>query len=214
MALGLRVRASLGNKGQSCKGYKIWCRQIPLFWFVSFTNRIKRIRDKIFCFDIWLGLNPRTRHTSCIHGMGCNSKELRVIRMSKVPHLLLKKQVTIGSLSQNLFFHLQANGEWLIILESLKKKKENKERCSYKLTQQTTKGYSLCGVHLGLLSQTSSSVLFLLSSSLLCLSFLVRLLPRVDLGLFLYHYLYPFLPCLHVQLPEDMCTSSLDCWIP
>ena len=43
--------------------------------------------------------------------------------------------------------------------------------------------------------------------------FRVRLLPQVDLGLFLFHYLYLFLPCLHVQFLEDMCTSSLDCWI-
>ena len=44
-------------------------------------------------------------------------------------------------------------------------------------------------------------------------TFLVRLLPQVDFGLFLYLYLYLFLPCLHVQLLKDMCTSSLDCWI-
>ena len=30
----------------------------------------------------------------------------------------------IGSLSRNLFCHLQANGEWLIILESLKEKRK------------------------------------------------------------------------------------------
>ena len=73
-----------------------------------------------------------------------------------------------------------------------KKKKENKQGCSYKLTQQTTKGYSLCGVHPGFLPQTSSGDLFLLSSSLLSLPFLVRLLPQVDLRVFLYHYLYLF----------------------
>jgi len=55
--------------------------------------------------------------------------------------------------------------------------------------------------------------LFLLSSSLLSLPFLVKLLPHVDLGLFLYHYLYTFLLCLYVQFLEDMCTSSLHCWI-
>ena len=32
-----------------------------LFWFMSFTNEIKRIRDKTFCFDVWLGPNPRTQ---------------------------------------------------------------------------------------------------------------------------------------------------------
>ena len=95
-------------------------------------------------------------------------------------------------------------------LSHLKRKKENKQRCFYELTQQTTKGYGLCGVHPGLLSQTSPGDLLLLPSSLLSIPFLVRLLPWLDLGLFLYHYLYLFLPCLHVQFLEDMCTSSLD----
>ena len=137
---------------------------MPLFWFVSFTNGIKR-RDKIFCFDIWLGPNPCTQHTLRIHKARFNSKELCGIRMSEVPHLLLRKWATTGPLSQNLFCHLQANGEWLTILESLKKKKENKQGCSYELTQQTTKGYSLYGVHLGLFPQTSLGDLFLLSSA-------------------------------------------------
>ena len=91
----------------------------------------------------------------------------------------------------------------------IKKKKENKQGCSYELTQQITKGYSLCGVHPRLLSQTYPGDLFLLSSSPLSLSFLVRLLPRVGLALFVYHYVYLFLPCLHVQLLEDMCTSRI-----
>ena len=187
---------------------------MPLFWFMSFANGIKRIRDKTFCFDIQLRLNPCTQHTSHIHGAGCNSKELHGIRMSKVPPLLLGKWATTSSLSQNLFCYLQANGKWLAILESLKKKKKKyKQGCSYELTQQTTKGYSLCDVHPRLLPQTFPSDLFLLSSSLISLPFLVRLLPRIDLGIFLYHYPYHFLLCLHVQLPEDMCTSSFNCWI-
>ena len=129
-----------------------------LFLFMSFVNGIKRIRDKTFCFDVWLRPNPRTRHTSCIHRAGCNSKELRGIRMSEVPPFLLGKRAMWGSLSQNLFCHLQENGEWLTILKSLKKKqKQNKQGCSYELTPQTPKGYSLCDVHLGLLSQTSPS---------------------------------------------------------
>ena len=90
-----------------------------------------------------------------------------------------------------------------------KRKKEKKQGCSCELTQQITKGYSLSGVHLWLLPQTSSSDLFLLSSSLLSLPCWVRLSPRVGLGLFLYHYLYLFLPCLHVQFSEDMCTSRI-----
>ena len=181
-----------------------------LFWFVSFINGIKRIRDKTFCFDVQLEPNPCTRHTLRIHGARCNYEELRGIRMSKFPPLLLGKWAMTGSLFQNMFCHLQVNGEWLTILESLKKKKENKQGCSYELTQQTTKGYGLCGVHPGLLPQTSLGDSLLLPSSLLSLPFLVRLLPWVDLGLFLYHYLYLFLPCLHVRFPEDMCTSSLD----
>ena len=134
-----------------------------LFLFMSFVNGIKRIRDKTFCFDVWLRPNPRTRHTSRIHRAGCNSKELRGIRMSEVPPFLLGKRAIWGSLSQNLFCHLQENGKWLTILKSLKKKtkkqkqKQNKQGCSYELTPQTPKGYSLCDVHLGLLSQTSPS---------------------------------------------------------
>ena len=165
---------------------------MPLFWSVSFANGIKRIRDKTFYFDVRLEPNPHAWHTSCIHGAGCNSEKLRGIRRSEVSPLLLGKWAMTCSLSQKLFCHLQANGEWLTILESLKKNKENKQGCSYELTQQTTKGYSLCGVHLGLLPQTSSGDLFLLSSSLLSLPFLERLLPWVDLVLFLYHYLYLF----------------------
>ena len=187
---------------------------MPLFWFVSFANGIKRIRDRTFCFDVQLGPNPHTQHTSCIHGAGCSSEELRGIHMSKVPPLLLEKWATTGSLSQNLFCHLQANGKWLTILESPKKKKKKTNKgCSYELTQQITKGYSLCGVYLGLLPQTSPGDLFLSSSSLLSLPFRVRLLTRVDLGLFLYHYLYLFLPCLLVQFLEDMCMSRFDYWI-
>ena len=74
------------------------------------------------------------------------------------------------------------------------------------------KGYSLCGVHPGRFPQTSLGGSLLLPSSLLSLPILVRLLPQVDLGLFLCPYLYLFLLCMHVQFPKDMCTSSLDCW--
>jgi len=84
---------------------------MPLFGFVSFANGIKRTRDKTFCFNVRLGPNPRIRHTSHIHGVGCNSEKLRGIRMSEVLALLLRKRATAGSLSQNLFSHLQANDE-------------------------------------------------------------------------------------------------------
>ena len=117
LALYLRVRALLGNGGSNPKGYKMRCLHISLIWFMSFANGIKRIRDKTFCFDVWLGPNPPTRHTSRIHRAGCNSRELHGIRMSEVPLLLLGKWATIGLLSQNLFCHLQANGEWLTIIE-------------------------------------------------------------------------------------------------
>ena len=68
--------------------------------------------------------------------------------------------------------------------------------CYFELTHHTTKGYSLYGVHPGLLLETSPGDLFLL--------------PRVGLGLFLYHYLYLFLPCMYVQFSKDMCMSRID----
>ena len=55
LALGHRVCTSLGNGGPIRKGYKMQCQQMPIFWFISFTNRIKRIRDKTFCFDVRSG---------------------------------------------------------------------------------------------------------------------------------------------------------------
>ena len=210
--MGLKVWASLKDRGPSLKRYKMRCLQMPLFWFVSFANEIKRIRDKTFYFDIWLEPNPCIWHTSRIYGAGCNSKKLRGICISKVLPLLLEKWATTCLLSQNLFYHLQANGEWLTILESLKKKRKQ-TRVLLQANPTNNKRYNLYGVHPGFLPQTSPGDLFLLSSSLLSLPFRVRLLPRVNLGLFLYHYLYIFLPCLHVQFLEDMCTSSLDCWI-
>ena len=122
LILDLRISTSLENGGSSCKGYKIRCLQMPLFWFVSFFNGTKKIRDKIFCFNVRLEPNPYTRHTSHRHGEGCNSEELHRIRMSKYPPLLLEKRAMIGSLPQNLFCQLQGKGEWLTILESLKRK--------------------------------------------------------------------------------------------
>ena len=141
------------------------CLQIPLFWFMSSNNKNKRIRDKIFCFDIRLGPNPCTRHTTCIHGVGCNSAELCGIRMSEFPPLFLGKQAMIGSLSQNLFCQLQAKGEWLTILESLKKKNKHGQRLQPSTKQircsNELKRIHFCGIHLGLLYQISSSGLCL-----------------------------------------------------
>ena len=92
LALDLRVWASLGNGGSSHKGYKMQCLQMPHFWLMSFANGIKRIRDKTFCFNLRFGPKPRLWHISHIHGMGCNSEELRGIYKFEVPPLLLGKQ--------------------------------------------------------------------------------------------------------------------------
>ena len=102
------------------------CLQMPFFWFMSSANGIKRISCKKFCFNVRLESNPRTRHTTRIHGARCYSAELRGIRMSKFPPLLLRKRATTSSLSQNLFCQLQVKGEWLAILESLKKEKQTR----------------------------------------------------------------------------------------
>ena len=178
--LGLGIWATLGNGGPSHKGYKMWCLQMPIFLIHELANEIKRIKDKTFCFNEWLGPNLCTRHTSRIHRVRCNSEELRGIRMSEFPPLLLEKRAMIGSLSQNLFFQLQTKGKWLTILESLKKKNKG---CSYELTQQTK-------IHLRLLPQTSPGGTHPLSPSL---PILVRLLPQGDLGLYLYLYFYLYL---------------------
>ena len=99
--------------GLSRKGYKMRSLQMPLFWFVSFVNGIKRIKDKTFCFEIWLEPNLSIQHTTRIHGARCNSTESRGIRMFEFPPLLLGKWAMTGSLSQNLFCQLQAKVEWL-----------------------------------------------------------------------------------------------------
>ena len=112
---------------------------MPLFWFMSSANRIKIIRDKTFCFDVWLGPNPHKWHTSRIHGASCNFEELRGIRMFEVPPLFLGKRTMTGSLSQNLLFHLQANGKWLTILDLLKKKNKKTNKKTNKQTKTKTK---------------------------------------------------------------------------
>ena len=95
---------------------------------MSSVDEIKRIRGKTFCFNVRLRPNPRTQHTKCIHRAGCNSIESRGIRMSEFPPLLLRKRATTSPLSQNLFCQLQAKGEWLIILELLKRKNKQGQR--------------------------------------------------------------------------------------
>ena len=88
--------------------------------------------------------------------------------------------------------------------------------CSYKLKQPNEKGRScelkriyICCVHQGLLPQTSLGGLHLLSSPSLSLPILVRLLPRGNLGLYLFYCAYKFnslgicvqvcMMCLHVH---------------
>jgi len=61
----------------------------------------------------------------------------------------------------------------------------------------------ICGVHLGLLSQTSPNGTCLLSSSL---PILVRLLPRVDLSLYLYLYLFY---CICMFNSRRICAQDL-----
>ena len=47
-----------GMEARVVRGTKCGFYKYPLFWFVSFANRIKRIRDKTFCFDVRLWPNP------------------------------------------------------------------------------------------------------------------------------------------------------------
>ena len=185
---------------------------MPIFWFVSFVNKIKRIRDKTFYFDVRFRPNLRTRHTTCIHRAGWNSAELHGIHMSELPLLLLGKWVTIGSLSQNLFCQLQAKCEWLTILESLKNKKNKhgqrsqlstkKTRCSYEL-----KSIHLYCVHFGLLPKTSPGGFCLLSSISISVS-TFSIVPHTPSGR-VYKFWLALGLCLYTQFLEDMCKSSI-----
>ena len=186
---------------------------MPIFWFVSFVNKIKRIRDKTFYFDVRFRPNLRTRHTTCIHRAGWNSAKLHGIHMSKLPLLLLGKWVTIGSLSQNLFCQLQAKCEWLTILESLKNKKNKHGQRSQLSTKQTRCSYELKSIHLycvhfGLLPKTSPGGFCLLSSisisTLSCEAFASGWLWSLSLSL-------PFLLCR--ILLQDVCTNSGSHWV-
>ena len=130
---------------------------------------------------------------TCIHGVGCNSTELRGICMFEFPPLLLRERATTGSLSQNLFCQLQAKAKWLIILESLKRKTNMTNNCNHQPNKQdalrSLKGYismvSLWGSCLKLLRVACT---FCFSS--LSLPVLVRLLPWSDPRLYLYFYLF------------------------
>ena len=127
--LGLRILASLGNEGSSCKRFKMRCLQMPLFWFMSFVHGIKRIRDKTFCFDIWLGPNLCTRKVTW-------DSYFRIATF--VTWEMSNDRFTIPKPILPI-----ANKRQLTILELLKKKKQikvllwaqtaNKQRCSYEL---------------------------------------------------------------------------------
>ena len=202
---------------------------MPFFWFMSSANGIKRISCKKFCFNVRLESNPRTRHTTRIHGAGCYSAEPRGIRMSKFPPLLLRKRATTSSLSQNLFCQLQVKGEWLAILESLKKEKQTRPIAT--TINQTNKVLlrakndiyifvvSIWGSCLKLLRVAYASYLLHLHLYLFwwgsCLrvtlvsisTFTSSIVPAylIPLG-----YVHKFcMMCLHVQFPEDMCTNSV-----
>ena len=109
---------------------------MTLFWFVGFTNRIKIISDKTFCFDVWPGPNLWKWHTSHIHRVGCNSEELCGISYVWIPTYVAQ----------------ETRNDRFVILESIlpiaskrrvthypRVTKKKKQRCSYKL-KQTNKG--------------------------------------------------------------------------
>ena len=161
---------------------------------------MKRIRDKTFCFGVQLEPNPRTWHTSRIHGAGCNSEELRGISYVRIPTFIAwetsndkftipepvlaiasKRRVTHYpkvSEKKNKCALTSSNNQTRVLLQA----QTTKQRCSYEL-----KRIYICGVHLRLLPQTSPGGTYPPSPSLLVL---VRLLPWVNLGLYLYLYLF------------------------
>ena len=98
------------------------CLQLPLFWFVSFTNGIKRKKDKTFCFDVQLRPNQCTWQT-CIHEARCKTQKLCGIRLSKVPRLLLEKRVTTCSQYKSLVCRL-LNKRWLTHYPKVTKKEK------------------------------------------------------------------------------------------
>ena len=126
--LSLRISASLGNRGPSYKGYKMRYLQMPLFWFISFVIGIKRIRDKTFCFNVRLGTNPHTQHTSCIHGAGRDFAKLCGIHLFEFPPLLLGKWATIGWISRTCFANCKQKVSGSLSLKAVAhlKRKTNK----------------------------------------------------------------------------------------
>ena len=125
---------------------------MPLFWFMIFTNRIKRIRDKTFCFDIRLRPNPRTWHTSRIHGVGCNSEKLRWISYVQISTFVAQDMRSNKFALPELVLPIVSK-RWVTHYPRVNKKKNkgaltslNKQTrgCSYEL-----KRIHISGVHLG-----------------------------------------------------------------
>ena len=97
--LGLWVMSLLGNKGSSRKRYKMRVYSCPFFDLWVPLMKSKEKRDGKKNFNIQLKPNQHTWQTTCIHGAGCIPKELCGIHISEIPHVLLRKRTTIGSLS-------------------------------------------------------------------------------------------------------------------
>ena len=146
--------------------------------------------------------------------------------MSKFPPLLLKKWAMTGSLSQNLFCQYQAKDEWLTILELLKRNKKQGKRPQplTKTIDQTNKvllkGYIYIYTHthiylwcpFGALALNFSRWLMLLDNTCLLHLYLYLFWWGYCLGVTWSLSLSLRFPlCLHIQLPQDMCTSFVWC---
>ena len=175
---------------------------MPLFWFMSFVHGIKRIRDKTFCFDIWLGPNLCTRKVTW-------DSYFRIATF--VTWEMSNDRFTIPEPILPI-----ANKRQLTILELLKKKKQikvllwaqtaNKQRCSYELKKINKQGCSYK------LKRISISVVSIWGS---CLKLLWVACASCLLRFYLYLFLWGF--CLGVTLVSiSISTSSivLACSIP
>jgi len=205
---------------------------MPLFWFVSFTNGIKRIRDRTFCSDIHLGPNPRTWHTSRIHRAGCIFERLRQILYVQIPTFVVWETIN-DKFAIPLPILPIASKRRVTHYPRVSKKKNkgaltssnNQKRCSYKL-KQTKKGCSyklkrihICGVHLGLgLKLLRVVLVFYLHLFLFwwgsCLELTLVYIsistsPTMPACSIPIEYVREIcIVCLHVQLQKDMCTTS------
>ena len=133
-------------------------------------------------------------------GRGATPKSCMGFRMSEFPPLLPREmsngkftipELVLAIASKRRVTHYpkvsekknkcaltSSNNQTRVLLQA----QTTKQRCSYEL-----KRIHICGVHLRLLPQTSPGGTCLPSPSLLVL---VRLLPWVNLGLYLYLYLF------------------------